>query len=296
MISYTNGSKTIQKLKRKYIPPHIITLAPIVIFLFIFLLYPLSWLFKWSFYHFVQFKMTDYAYTFENYIRFLSKAYYLEALLRTIRMSVTVSFLTLVLAYPVAYFFVKSFPRLKRIGIFLVITPIMIGLVVRTYGLIVLLEERGLINTGLIFLGISKEPIGILDTELAAVIGLIVTFMPFAILPLIASLEKIDTSVEEAGRVLGCNSYKLFLKVTFPLSVPGIMAGFLLIFSMLVATYVTPVLLGGHTMTLMSTLVYQQMLIAFNWPFGAAIAMILIFFSVVFLVFYMKFVKRTVSF
>jgi len=240
--------------------------------------------------------MTDYAYTLENYIRFFSKAYYLEALLRTIRMSVTVSFLTLVLAYPVAYFFVKSFPKLKRIGIFLVIMPIMIGLVVRTYGLIVLLEERGLINTGLIFLGISKEPIKILDTELAAVIGLIVTFMPFAILPLIASLEKIDTSVEEAGRVLGCNSYKLFLRVTFPLSVPGILAGFLLIFSMLVATYVTPVLLGGHTMTLMSVLVYQQMLIAFNWPFGAAIAMILIFFSVVFLIVYMKFVKRAVSF
>ncbi|MCK4826900.1 ABC transporter permease [bacterium] len=287
--------KTMKKLMRKYIPPYFIIVAPVLIFLIIFLVYPISWLLKWSIYNFVPFKITDYTYTINNYLHFFSKSFYMEALIRTLRVSLTVSFITVLLAYPVAYFFVKSFPTLKRIGIFLAIMPIMVGLVLRSYGLIVLFERSGLVNQGLILLGIIEEPIKILNTEFCATIGLIVTFLPFAIVPLIASLEKTDPSVEEAGKILGCDARKLFLKVTLPLSLPGILAGFLIVFSMLVATYVTPLLLGGHNMVMMSTLVYEQIMIAFNWPFGAAIATILIIFSIIFLIISMKFSKKGAS-
>jgi putative spermidine/putrescine transport system permease protein len=122
-------------------------------------------------------------------------------------------------------------------------------------------------------------------------VGLVEMFLPFAVLPLISSLEKIDPSVEEAAKVLGCNSSKLFLKVTLPLSIPGILSGSLLVFSMAMTAYVTPALLGGHSMMLMATLVYQQMMTSFNWPFGTAIAMILILVTAALMTGYMRIVR-----
>ncbi len=131
---------------KKYIPPYIILLAPILIFLFIFLLYPILRILVWSFYKYIPFQMTDYSITFDNYIKFFSKTFYPEVLFTTIQISLIVSLITLVLGFPVAYFFVKSFPKAKKYGIFLIVTPIMIGLVVRSYGLIALFEEKGLVN------------------------------------------------------------------------------------------------------------------------------------------------------
>ena len=245
----------------------------------------------WSFLHYVPLQITDGRLSLSNYTRFLFSPFYLMVLFKTIELSFLVTLITLVLGYPVAYYFAKSSPRIKRIGIFLVIMPIMVGLVVRTYGLMILFEERGPINEILMMLGIIQSPIQMLDTPFAATVGLVEMFLPFAVLPLISSLEKIDPSIEEAARVLGCNSSKLFLKVTLPLSIPGILSGALLVFSMAMTAYVTPALLGGHSMMLMATLVYQQMMTSFNWPFGTAIAMILIFVTAVLMVFFMKTVR-----
>lgn len=276
---------------KKVIPNHIILLLPIFVFLFFFLLYPIIWMFVWSFFHYDPMKITDYTLTLENYKRFFFKSYYLHVLYKTAELSFIVTFVTLMLGYPVAYYLAKASPKIKRIGIFLVIIPIMVGLVVRTYGLVVLLEERGLINSFLVAVGIIEKPIQILDTPTAAVIGLVEMFLPFVILPLISSLEKIDPSIEEAAMVLGCNGLKIFKKVIFPLSLPGIISGSLLVFSMTITAYVTPALLGGHSMTLMATLTYQQMLTSFNWPFGTAIAIILICFTAVLIVGYMRAVE-----
>jgi ABC-type spermidine/putrescine transport system permease subunit I len=244
-----------------------------------------------SFFKYIPFEITDYTLTIENYAKFFGKQYYIDVLLYTIKLSLLISVITLVLAYPIAYFFTKTVPRLKQIGIFLSVLPIMIGLVVRTYGLIALLEEHGIVNRVLMFIRLIERPLQILDTPAAGGIGLVVAFLPFAILPLMTSLEKIDTSIEAAGRVLGCNQYQLFRKITLPLSIPGIVSAFLLVFSMAVTVYVTPILLAGPSMMLMSTLIYQQMLVAFNWPFGTALSTILIVFAVVFLLIYMKYAR-----
>jgi putative spermidine/putrescine transport system permease protein len=276
---------------KRTIPPYILFLSPILIFLLLFLLYPLAWMTGWSFLRYVPIKITDGHLTLGNYARFLLSPFYLSVLFKTIELSFLVTLITLALGYPVAYYFVKSSPRIKRIGIFLVVMPIMIGLVVRTYGLMILFEERGPINQMLVGLGLVRSPIQILDTPFAAMVGLVEMFLPFAVLPLISSLEKIDPSVEEAAKVLGCNSSKLFLKVTLPLSIPGILSGSLLVFSMAMTAYVTPALLGGHSMMLMATLVYQQMMTSFNWPFGTAIAMILILVTAALMTGYMRIVR-----
>ena len=290
MLIKLNEVKSQINLKRA-IPPHIFFLSPIFIFLILFLLYPLVWMAGWSFLHYVPIQITDDRLSLSNYARFLLSPFYLRVLFKTIELSFLVTLITLALGYPVAYYFAKSSPRIKRIGIFLVIMPIMVGLVVRTYGLMILFEERGLINQILMVLGIIQGPIQILDTPFAATVGLVEMFLPFAVLPLISSLEKIDPSIEEAARVLGCNSSKLFLKVTLPLSIPGILSGSLLVFSMAMTAYVTPALLGGHSMILMATLIYQQMMTSFNWPFGTAIAMILIAVTTALMIFYMKYVR-----
>ena len=148
----------------------------------------------------------------------------------------------------------------------------------RSYGwqLILANTPAGLLNWVLMSLGLTSEPLAILYSETAVVIGSLHVFFPMMVLPLASALGKIDPNLEDCARTLGAPWWKVFLRVTLPLSVPGLVAGFTLVFSLTAGSFVTPVILGGTTATMLGNLIEQQIFVVYDWPFGAAIAMVLV--------------------
>jgi putative spermidine/putrescine transport system permease protein len=209
----------------------------------------------------------------------LTDFYYHRIILRTAFVSLIVSALCVLLAFPVAYHLARVAARLRGLLIFLVILPIMVGVVVRSYGWIVLLSNDGPINQLLLAMGLITAPIEMMNTWTAVVIALTEIMLPFMILPLTSSIERINPMLEEAARTMGANRVRVFLEVTLPLAMPGVVSGFVLVFSLTITAYATPALLGGPSATVVASLIVQQMLTIFNWPLGSALALLLIVIS-----------------
>jgi putative spermidine/putrescine transport system permease protein len=179
----------------------------------------------------------------------------------------------------VAIVMAKSGPIVSRTIALIVIAPLIVSVVVRSYGwqLILANTPAGLLNWVLMSLGITGAPLAILYSETAVVIGSLHVFFPMMVLPLASALGKIDPNLEDCARTLGAPWWKVFLRVTLPLSVPGLVAGFTLVFSLTAGSFVTPVILGGTTATMLGNLIEQQIFVVYDWPFGAAIAVVLVF-------------------
>jgi putative spermidine/putrescine transport system permease protein len=199
-------------------------------------------------------------------------------------MSVITSLLATVLAYPVAIVMVKSRPAITRVITLIVIAPLIVSVVVRGYGwqLILANGPKGMLNWLLMTLGIVDAPIPVLYTEAAVIIGSLHVFYPMMVLPLASALGKIDPNLEDAARMLGAPWWKVFFRITLPLSLPGFVAGFTLVFSLTAGSFVIPAILGGPTALMLGNLIEQQIFVAYDWPFGAAIAAVLV--GVVFIV------------
>ncbi len=210
-----------------------------------------------------------------NYKKGLTDRYYLNVLWVTLRFGFITTVITLLIAYPVAYNLARTRSRLKGILYAFVLSPLLVGVVIRCYGWIVLLADRGLINDMLIKLGIIAQPLKLMYNSFGVGVGLVHVWLPFMILPLVGTIGSIDPSLEAAARSLGASPLKTFLRITLPLSVPGILSGSILVFILTISAYVIPILLGGFKLMIMPTLVVQQVLEAFLWPFGAALALIL---------------------
>jgi len=237
---------------------------------------PILFLFRYSFNHYDVTELMMSAFTFENYVRFFSDAYYTKVLWTTLWIAALCTFLALILGLPVAYFLAKTQSRFKSLFVILLVFPLMVGNVVRAAGWMIVFGNAGLVNAVLKDLGIIDAPLKLLFTPFAVIVGTTAVVMPYMILTLQSVLEGIDFSVEEAAQVLGANFLTTFRRVVLPIAAPGIAAGTMLVFILCMNAYATPVLLGGSGVTMMAPAVYDQITKASNWPFGAALALVLV--------------------
>ena len=247
---------------------------PLLLLLLVFLL-PLLAMLPTSFQPYIPGKGIGTGFTVEHYVKALTDGYYLEIIGRTLALGVIVTLTCLVLGYPLAFFLARTQSRWRPWLMLLVVFPLLLNLVVRTFGWIALLANRGLVNDTLIALGLIETPIKLLFNFSGLLIALSHIFLPFMVLVLVGVIRNLPRDVEDAARTLGAGWAATFFRVTLPLSLPGILAGSVLVFVLTVSALVTPRLLGGPTYKVMSTLIYDQFLQLLNWPAGAALSFIL---------------------
>ena len=219
--------------------------------------------------------------TFQHYLLYFKDQHYLSITIRSIKISLIATFITLLVGYFIAYFttkYIKS-KKIKRIAYIVIISPLFTSAVVRSFGWMVILGNNGFINKTLLGLGIISQPLRLLYNETGIIIGLVYILAPFMILSITTVLENIDSRLEEAASDLGLGRLQTFLKVTLPLTVPGILAGSVMVFSLAISAYVTPAMLSGGRIQLIATVIYEQMMQVFNYQFGSAIAFAVLIFS-----------------
>jgi len=260
-----------------------------LLFLFIFFVVPMFHLFIMSLRSFNPTAGIDESViTISNYKKFLTDAYYLNILFRTFKISAFSTFFCFLLGYPVAYLMNISKPRTVTIILLIFISPLLISIVVRSFSWMVLLAPNGVINTYLMKFHIIKKPLKLIWNEFGIFIGLVHVFLSLMILSIFNKLSNINPNLVLAARNLGATQTQAFMKVTFPLSIPGIVAGAILVFSISVSTFITPALLGGARTKVIPYLIYEQNLVLLNWPFGAAISFILLSATFIVIFLYMK--------
>ncbi len=225
-------------------------------------------------------------FTLEHYQRFFDPLY-LDILQRTFVWSIACTVICLLLGYPVAYVIARG-GQWKNLLLFLVVLPFWTSFLVRTFAMIFLMRDTGLINNWLLKLGLVQEPLTILYTPFAVMAGLVYGFLPFMILPIYASLEKLDLSLLEAAEVLGAKPAARFRRVTLPLSMPGVVAGCLLVFIPALGSFLTADLLGGAKQLMIGNLVQNQFSAARNWPFGSAASFIVMALVLAAVMFYLR--------
>jgi putative spermidine/putrescine transport system permease protein len=250
-------------------------LAPAVLFFVVVFVVPVGLMIRYSFYQQTTTGDLTSTATLANYVRLGSVDLYRTVVLTTLRVSGWTTLIAMLLAYPLALVMVRGHPLIGRALTVIVIAPLLINVVVRTYAWRIILAngENGVLNWSLAHVGLG--PVQLLYTEWAIIIGSVHVFLPMMVLPLSAALGKINPAVEEAAQTLGASSFAVFRRVTLPLSVPGLAVGCTLVFSLTASSFVTPALLGGNFAKMLGTLVEEQILTVFDWPFGAAIATLL---------------------
>lgn len=222
----------------------------------------------------VGFSWNDF--TLETFARFFEKPLYWGALLRSIGLSLLAAVIALLLGYPLAYLVAKE-PRPGRANLYmiLILAAMQLDLIIRMYGFMILMGDQGLINDTLMKWGLIADPLPLMYNPFGVVVGMVQLALPFMILSLIGVIQGINPSLEEAARSLGAGTWKTFFTITFPMSMPGVLAGSLLVFAIAIGSYAVPVLMGGWRVLVMPMHIYQQVSEVGNWRFGAAIACIL---------------------
>ncbi|MBM3598214.1 MAG: ABC transporter permease [Alphaproteobacteria bacterium] len=213
--------------------------------------------------------------TLVNYINFATDPYYLGILVDTFALGFVVVSICTVLGYPVAYFLARTHSRWRGVLMFLVIAPLLVSAVIRNLGWIPLLGTNGFVNWALQALGLTDRPIALVNNFLGVVIGTTHALLPFMILMLTTVIQRINPQIEEAAVNLGATPWKNFTQVVLPLSMPGLIGGYLIVFTITISSYTTPAMLGGHRVTVMSTFVAQQIRFVLNYAFGATCAVVL---------------------
>ncbi len=212
--------------------------------------------------------------TFANYTQLLNPMY-IKIFWRSLEVAFLVTVFCLILAYPLAYIIARLPERYKNLLMLLIIIPFWTSSLIRTYAIVVLLKAKGILNSFLLMIGLIHQPLQLLYTDTAAVIGLIYTLLPFMILPLYSTIEKLDTRLLDAARDLGANSWQIFWRILIPLTMPGIIAGCMLVFLPAMSLFYIPNILGGAKTMFVGNLIENQFLAARNWPLGASISIIL---------------------
>jgi spermidine/putrescine transport system permease protein len=247
-------------------------LAPGSLWLVLFFLIPLALVVLASVMHRGAYGGIDPGLTLESYRRFLDPLY-LGVLGRTALWAGLAALSCLLLGFPVAWVIARS-TRFRNLLLFLVVLPFWTSFLVRTFAMIFLLRDSGLVNSLLLATGIVTQPVTMLYTPFAVLLGLVYGFLPFMILPIYASLERLDSSLLEAAELLGARPGARFRTVILPLSLPGVVAGCLLVFVSSFGSFLTSDLLGGAKQAMIGNLVQNQFTIARNWPFGSAASLI----------------------
>lgn len=250
-------------------------LAPALVLLTVAFVVPVAMLVPTSVRPYVPLVGITSGFTARHYVKLLTDSYYLEIIGRTLALGLTVTCSTLIIGYPLAFFLARTSSRWRNWLTILVVFPLMLNLVVRTFGWIALLAQNGLVNQALQALGLVESPVKLIFNFAGLLIGLTHIFLPFMVLVLIGAIQNIPRDVEDAARVLGASWGGAFLRVTLPLSAPGILSGSILVFVLTISALVTPRLLGGPTYQVMSTLIYDEFLSRLNWPAGSAQSLLL---------------------
>ena len=277
--------------------------GPTMIFIGIFMLIPIGLMAYVSILERGEYGGVEWdAYTIEAYVNFFFErdlddslsinTDYLRIFLRSFWLALVTTVLALLVGFPTALYMALQPPRYRNLLVFLVTVPFWTNLLVRNYAWILLLRNNGLIDASLADLGITSEPISILYTPFAIGIGLTYSFLPFMVLPIYASLEKLDMRLVEAAFDLGANHAKALFRVVIPLAMPGIVAGCILVLVPCLGAYVTPELLGGSKSMMIGNLIQAQFGAARNWPFGAALAFALLAIVLVTMAIYVMRFKR----
>lgn len=264
------------------------TVSPVVIWMIVLFVIPLAFVFLVSFFQRSTFGGIIYSFTIENYTRFIDPLY-VRIFWVSCLIALVTTVLCLIVGYPFAYIIARSPARMRNILLMLVIVPFWTNSLIRTYAWIVLLRTEGVVNTLLLDLGLIREPLALMYNELAVLIGLVYTMLPFMVLPLYASIEKLDRNHLEAAADLGAKPWQTFLKVTLPLTTPGIVAGSLLVFIPSLGLFFIPDLMGGSKTVLIGNLIKNQFLTARDWPFGSATSIILMGLTLLFILLYLRF-------
>ncbi|SOD94905.1 ABC transporter permease subunit [Caenispirillum bisanense] len=216
-----------------------------------------------------------------NYQFLLEDPLYIEAYLGSLKMATVSTILTLLVGYPMAYGIARAKPSTRNVLLLLVILPFWTSFLIRVYAWIGILKSNGILNNFLMWTGIINEPLPLLYNEFSVYLGITYSYLPFMILPLYANLEKLDKTLLEAAADLGCRPWKTFLTVTLPLSLPGIVAGSLLVFIPAVGEFVIPDLLGGPETLMIGRVLWSEFFNNRDWPVASAVAIAMLVFLVV---------------
>jgi spermidine/putrescine transport system permease protein len=254
-------------------------ISPAALWLLIFFLAPLVLVLLVSFGERGDAGQVVYSWTLKNYARFFGKVgdryLYIHIFVRSLGIALLNTLLCLLVGYPLAYFIARQAPNRRNVLLLLVMIPFWTNFLVRTYAWMVILRDTGIINNLFLTLGLIAQPLPLLYNQGAVIVGLFYGYLPFMVLPLYASIEKLDLSVVEAAHDLGANALRTFLRVVLPLTKPGIVAGSIIVFIPSIGAYVTPDLMGGAKVTMVGNLLQQQFLKVRDWPFGSAVGFVL---------------------
>jgi putative spermidine/putrescine transport system permease protein len=266
----------------------ILLMSPLLLILLIFFVVPLARSVLISFYHFTGPMAFNSSYlTIENYTHFMDP-FYLGILWRTIGLSAIVTVCCVALGYPVAYYMTKLDGRKQQLYMIIYLAPWLVNVVVKALGWIILLSDYGYVNNWLLNIGLIQHPLHFLYNDLGIVIGLTHGEMVFAVLPIFASLASIDPNLPLAAANLGAKGLQSFIKIIFPLTLPGVVAGSVIVFTMSMAAYTTPALLGGAQSRVLSYMVYQQNTAVLNWPFGSAMGLLMVIATIAIVMIYTR--------
>jgi spermidine/putrescine transport system permease protein len=262
-------------------------IAPANAYLFLFMIVPLILVGILSFLSRGTYGQVEFRFNLSNYTRLLDPLYG-KILLYSLAVGVGTTLLSLVIGYPLAYYIARAPARQRSLLLFLVLLPFWTNFIIRIYAWIMILRAGGFLDSVLQTFHITSEPLGLLYTPTAVMIGMIYEFLPFMVLPLYTSLEKIENAVLEAAADLGAPPARVFLRVTLPLSVPGMIAGTILVFIPAMGMFVIPDLMGGAKTILIGNVIRNQFLTARDWPFGAAASMVLMVLTMIFTFYYAR--------
>ena len=255
--------------------PWLLVGAP-ALFLLVFFIVPTAFLLSASLLESEDGMIVGEELTLGNFTTLLSRPLYRGAILRTFVVGIATGALVVILAYPLAYFLVRTTSRWRSLLIAVSLAPLLASVIVRTYGWWVVLNREGAINSLLDSLGLIDRPLTLLPSTPAIVLGLAHALLPYGVLTIMSSLNGLNPSLERAAMSLGAGRARTFLTVTLPLTAPGIAGGFLLAFAIAISAYATPAILGGPATEVMATLIRTFMLVLLDWGLGSAMGAILL--------------------
>ena len=261
---------------------------PYFLWLGIFILIPLLLVAYFAFTTGDSQNFQTFSFSIDNFKRFFTPIY-LNVLYRSINLALISTVICLLIGYPLAYIISKEKPRIRNVMILLVVIPMWMNFLLRTYAWLTLLGKNGILSKALSFIGLGH--VQLLYNDTTVLLGMVYNFLPFMILPIFSVLLKMDNRLLEAARDLGANNKTVFTKVVFPLSLPGVITGITMVFIPAVSTFVISGLLGGNKSTLIGNLIEQQFRYTNDWHFGSAMSIILMVFILISIAFSSKFDK-----
>jgi len=271
--------------------PYWLTGPALAIFLCLVII-PLGMTVLLSFYDWGQYKGIVAELTLKNFQEIFSDTYFLEVFLRTLRIAVLVTLFAILVGVPEAYILNRMSPAWRGLCLLAIIGPLLVSVVARTLGWALLLGSNGLVNRGLMALGLIAQPLEFMFTETGVVIALVHVLIPFMILAVWASLQRLDPQIENAALSLGADRLTIWRRVILPQIAPGILSGSIIVFALAASAFASPAIIGGRRLKVAATLAYDEFLNTLNWPLGAAVAVLLLLALVILTVGANRFVER----